>query len=59
MPLEKVAPIITPSPAIDKITFTGAALEPREELIKFAASLEIPTIRSEIARIKRIIIIIR
>jgi len=54
MPVEKVAPMRTPRAAMVKITHLGAALDPMAELRKLTASLVTPTMRSEIARAKRI-----
>jgi hypothetical protein len=59
MPLEKVEPTITPSPAIARIILKGATLEPIAELRKLAASLVTPTMRSEIASKNKMITKIR
>ncbi len=59
MPPEKVAPTSTPRAAIDIMTLKEATFDPIAELRKFAASLVIPTTRSEAARKKRIITKIR
>jgi hypothetical protein len=54
-PLEKVAPTRTPRLATIITVLNEAALDPTAELRKFTASLATPTIRSDIARIKRTI----
>src|SRR5690625_191335 len=43
IPVEKTAPIITPTLATVKIVFKEAALEPKAEVKKFTASLLTPT----------------
>jgi hypothetical protein len=55
MPLEKVAPKSTPTPAMIIITLNEAAFDPIAELRKFTASLLTPTTKSEIAKMKRTI----
>ncbi len=50
IPLLSEAPMTTPKPATNKITFKGAALLPTEELMKLTASLLTPTIKSNTAK---------
>jgi len=59
IPLEKVAPKSTPAAATISIMRSGATLAPIAELRKFTASLLTPTIKSDIASIKRTSTMIR
>ena len=58
-PPENAAPIKTPALATKRIMCRGATLDPPAEFKKLTASLLTPTIRSEIAKMKRTITIIK